>query len=277
MVNGTQQVAPMSRKINSPGECLVTGTGSAAEGLVIAFDGVSIASQDKTAPTTCSLAFSGTIDVTNQNGVAGIQCPKSDNSECPGNVYTIQGWQDVLRIIFADNSTSSGGALNKSTDCNSDLRHSLVNNWGKLKPQEQKDFVQLLRDLIQANYVNVQQGNVNYTVDYAGEAPNKDGTILDNTVIKAQRKGRPFSMKIDYVMIKKGTSFQCFDVVTDGVSLVDNYKSTFDKLMKDKGFAGLMTTMKNKLAQIQASPGAGSAAPPAAGSAAPKTGAPSKT
>ena len=61
--------------------------------------------------------------------------------------------------------------------------------------------------------------------------------------------------------------------ITDGVSLVDNYRQMFNKVIKDKGFAGLMTTMKAKITQIQNAPkggaAAGSAAPTAAGSAAP--------
>jgi hypothetical protein len=46
----------------------------------------------------------------------------------------------------------------------------------------------------------------------------------------------------------------------------------FNKLIKDKGFAGLMSTMKAKVTQIQ-SAGPATGAAPAAGSAA----APSKT
>jgi hypothetical protein len=135
MLGGTQQVSPMSRKVNAA-ECPVAPGNANYNGFVAAFDALSIAHDSATAPTSdaaCALTNSGTITIDpTLNGVTGLQCPKSDNSECPGNVYTIQGWQDVLRIIYADNSTSPGGVVNKSGDCNSDLRWSLVNNWGKL-------------------------------------------------------------------------------------------------------------------------------------------------
>jgi hypothetical protein len=46
------------------------------------------------------------------------------------------------------------------------------------------------------------------------------------------------------------------------VSLVDNYRQMFNKVIKDKGFTGLMTTMKAKITQIQnAKAATGSAAP----------------
>lgn len=137
---------------------------------------------------------------------------------------------------------------------------AMTNQWAKLKPAEQTDFLKILRELIEANYVNIQQANVNYTTDYTGETTNKDGNIVVNTKVKAQRKGRPVTLAIDYVLVKNGANHQIFDVVTDGIGLVDNYRQMFDKIMKDKGFSGLMDKMKAKLADIQkaapATPGA---------------------
>lgn len=163
-------------------------------------------------------------------------------------------------------------AVSTFLDINELGKQAMVNQWSKLKPAEQTDFLKVLRDLIQANYINAQHANVNYTVQYTGESTNAKGQIVVTTKIKAQRKGRPFTMSVDYVMIKSGSNYQAYDVITDGVSLVDNYKTMFDKVIKDKGFAGLMQTMKNKLQQIQstaAAPAGGAATPaaPAGGAA----------
>jgi phospholipid transport system substrate-binding protein len=132
---------------------------------------------------------------------------------------------------------------------------AMTNQWSKLKPNEQTDFLKVLRDLIEANYVNIQKANAEYTTEYTGESTNKDGNVVVNTKVSAQRKGRPFTMTIDYVLVKNGASLQIFDVVTDGVGLVENYRQMFDKLMRDKGFAGLMDKMKAKLAEIQKASG----------------------
>jgi ABC-type transporter MlaC component len=71
------------------------------------------------------------------------------------------------------------------------------------------------------------------------------------TKIKTTRRGRPFSIAIDYVLIKNGKTLQAFDVITDGVGLVANYRQMFNKVIRDKGFTGLMSRMKSKLEQIQ--------------------------
>lgn len=133
---------------------------------------------------------------------------------------------------------------------------AMKDQWSKLKPAEQTEFLRVLRELIEANYVNVQKANVQYAVEYAGESKDAAGNIVVNTKVKTQRKGRPLTIAIDYVLIKNGSGLQAFDVVTDGVSLVDNYRAMFNKLIRDKGFAGLMTTMKNKITQIQGAAGA---------------------
>jgi ABC-type transporter MlaC component len=132
---------------------------------------------------------------------------------------------------------------------------AMTNQWSKLKAGEQTDFLKVLRELIEANYVNIQKANAEYTTEYTGESTNAQGNVVVNTKVKAQRKGRPFTLSIDYVLVKHGANLQVFDVITDGVGLVTNYQQMFDKIMKDKGFSGLMDKMKAKLAEIQKGPG----------------------
>jgi phospholipid transport system substrate-binding protein len=128
---------------------------------------------------------------------------------------------------------------------------AMVNQWGKLKAAEQTEFLTVLRELIEANYVNIQKANAEYTTEYTGETTNATGNIVVNTKVKAQRKGRPFTLAIDYVLVKNGATLQVFDVITDGVGLVTNYQQMFDKVIKDKGFTGLIAKMKTKLEDIR--------------------------
>jgi hypothetical protein len=120
-------------------------------------------------------------------------------------------------------------------------------------------------ELIEANYIKGLRANVAYTVDYLGETTDKDGNITVQTRVNSQRKGRPFSISIDYVLARSGTGYRMFDMKTDGVGLVENYRTMFNKLIKDKGFAAVIKTMKNKAATINAStttPPATPATPP---------------
>jgi phospholipid transport system substrate-binding protein len=146
-------------------------------------------------------------------------------------------------------------------------KRALVDHWGKLKPAEQKEYLDVLRALIEDNYKRGAAANVNYTVKYTGESTTATGEIVVTTEVKAKRKGRPLTIAIDYVLVKETSGkLKAFDIKTDGVGLVENYRAQFNKIIEKDGIAGLIEKMKKKQAEGAA------AAEPAAGAAGAKTG-----
>jgi ABC-type transporter MlaC component len=127
-------------------------------------------------------------------------------------------------------------------------KRAMVDNWSKLTKAQQDEFQSLLRALIEDNYVRGLRANVAYQVEYSGESTDKDGNILVTTTVKAERKGRPFSIAIDYVLVKEGDKLRAFDIKTDGVGLVENYRTMFNKIIAKDGFDGLIAKMKKKQA-----------------------------
>jgi phospholipid transport system substrate-binding protein len=127
-------------------------------------------------------------------------------------------------------------------------KRALVDHWTKLTAAQQKEFLELLRGLIEDNYVKGLRANLEYKVVYKGETEQADGTRLVKTEIKTKRRGRPYTIKVDYVLQKSGTTWKCYDVVTDGVGLVENYRAQFDKIIGKDGFDGLLAKMKKKRA-----------------------------
>ncbi|MEO8698999.1 MAG: ABC transporter substrate-binding protein [Kofleriaceae bacterium] len=125
---------------------------------------------------------------------------------------------------------------------------AMSNSWSKLDKSQQAEFLKVLRQLIEANYINGLKANLSYTVTYLSEAAKPNGNIVVQTTINTHNKGRPVSLKIDYELAKAAGKLKAFDIVTEGVSLVDNYRSMFDKIIKDKGAAALIQKMKDKLA-----------------------------
>ena len=94
------------------------------------------------------------------------------------------------------------------------------------------------------------RSNLDYAVAYTGETQDAAGNTVVHTSIKTKAKGRPVEIKVDYVVVKQGDKLRAFDVVTDDVGLVDNYKSTFNKIMEKDGFSGLMAKIKKKQAEV---------------------------
>lgn len=140
-------------------------------------------------------------------------------------------------------------------------KRAMATNWDKLTAAQQKDFQDTLRALIEANYVQGQQANLKYTVSYDSETTDAAGNVTVGTTITAQKNNRPFSIKVAYVLKKDSAgALRCWDVSTDGVGLVANYKTMFDSLMTKGGFANLIGKMKKKQAAMAAAPGAGGGA-----------------
>jgi ABC-type transporter MlaC component len=125
-------------------------------------------------------------------------------------------------------------------------KRAMVDNWQKLSKAQQDQFLALLRALIEDQYVRGLRGNLEYQVEYTGETTDKDGNVIVTTNIKTKRKGRPYTIEVDYVLVKEGDKLRAWDVKTDGAGLVENYRTMFAKIMDKDGFDGLMAKMKKK-------------------------------
>ena len=125
-------------------------------------------------------------------------------------------------------------------------KRAMADQWGKLSAKQQTDFLNLLRELIEAQYIKGLRSNLDYAVKYADETTDKAGNIDVATTIETKRKGRPISIQIDYVLIKQGAAYKAWDIKTDGVGLVENYRTMFNKIIAKDGFDGLMAKMRDK-------------------------------
>jgi cysteine-rich repeat protein len=94
-----QQIAPQSRFLNSQ-ECNDFGTApQRGQGVTIGLDGIGVFGDGSEATTCNTIRYTGSLNVTERNGVAGVQCPN-----CSGTTYTFSDWRDVLRIVYTGQS-----------------------------------------------------------------------------------------------------------------------------------------------------------------------------
>ncbi len=125
-------------------------------------------------------------------------------------------------------------------------KRALADQWSKGTPAQQQEYLSTLRALIEDNYIKGLRSNLDYTVDYTGESL-EDGNVVVVTQINTKRHNRPYKIEVDYVLKKEGDKLKAWDVKTDGVGLVANYKEQFNKIVEKDGFAGLIAKMKKKL------------------------------
>jgi phospholipid transport system substrate-binding protein len=123
---------------------------------------------------------------------------------------------------------------------------SLAAHWDKLTPAQRTEFVTTLRELIERNYVKQLRTNLDYQVQYKGEET-EDAQATVTTVVKVKSAGKSTDAEIIYKMKKDPDGWHVWDVITDEVSLVKNYRTQFNKIITEQSYDALIKKMKSKL------------------------------
>ncbi|MGC4123028.1 MAG: ABC transporter substrate-binding protein [Myxococcales bacterium] len=124
---------------------------------------------------------------------------------------------------------------------------ALSAHWEKMTPKQRTDVVATLKEIIEKTYLSQLRGNLDYKIDYLGEEPAKDGNVKVKTAIKTEKNGRPTKILVDYTLRPEGSSWRVFDVITEEVSILSNYRNQFNRIIAKDGVDGLIAKMKAKL------------------------------
>jgi phospholipid transport system substrate-binding protein len=163
------------------------------------------------------------------------------------------GNTDVQKAANAPGATVEQLAtvVEKFVDFEELAKRALGKTWDTLTPAQRKDFADTMKGLLRASYAQKAIGQANADVKYGKETIKGDEAVV-NTTITVKKDQIPVDYKL-YKAPGKASAWRIFDVVTDEVSLVETYAGQFRKLIADKGFDGLLSTLKSKRAQLEKS------------------------
>jgi phospholipid transport system substrate-binding protein len=136
--------------------------------------------------------------------------------------------------------------LGEFLDYNRLTKLSLDKEWNKRSPREREQFVNLLRQLVERQYQRNMESTLQYKVKWVGTEPIETGVKVKSSARSVRKKRQP-PVAIDYSMSPTGDEWKVFDIFTDEVSLVQNYKRQFRRVIKDEGWSGLIGRMEKKL------------------------------
>ena len=129
-------------------------------------------------------------------------------------------------------------------------QRSLGQHWRTLTPQQQKEFVELFTDLLERSYINRIE---NYRGGRQGVRYTKEDISGDNaTVVTEIKSERGESATAEYRLLHKDNDWKVYDIIIEGVSLVNNYRTQFNNIIMKDSYAGLMKQMRQKLEQENA-------------------------
>jgi len=115
------------------------------------------------------------------------------------------------------------------------------------------EFEMLLGNLIRQNYLKRLRDADKGTVEYVGEDKRPRASKV-TTKIKFKKDGVDQVVEVAYVMRYEDGRWQVTDIITEGVSLVKNYKFEFGQIMRDEGIDGLIKRLQMKLDDLAKAP-----------------------
>jgi phospholipid transport system substrate-binding protein len=127
-------------------------------------------------------------------------------------------------------------------------KRSMATHWDTLKAPQREEFVTTFKQMLENNYVKNLKTNLEYQVQYKEEELAGDDATVP-TLIKVKTKGKSTDAEIVYKLHKVGADgkWMVWDIITDEVSLLRNYKNQFHRIITEQGYDKLLEKMKSKL------------------------------
>ncbi len=121
-------------------------------------------------------------------------------------------------------------------------KRSLGPHWQRRTPGEQQEFVKVFTDLLEQSYVDRIESYNGERVVYSNEVQEKGYGEVDTKVVT--RKGEEFSVNYRLHLVDGG--WKVYDIVIENISLVNNYRSQFNRTITTASYEELIRRMKEK-------------------------------
>jgi phospholipid transport system substrate-binding protein len=129
-------------------------------------------------------------------------------------------------------------------------RRALAVHWRPRSPQERQEFVQLFRDLVESTYMNrlEQASKEKQDIFYTGERVEDSRAVVSTKVLTTRRTEVPF----EYRLMKEAGGWKIYDVLIEGVSLINNYRSQFNDIIRSSSYENLVQKMRSRDGSVAA-------------------------
>ena len=126
-------------------------------------------------------------------------------------------------------------------------RRSLGAQWNQLSDKEKQEFVDLFRTLLTNTYADRLETYSGEGVQYLNERTEKEYAEVRTKVLSGKTE-----IPMDYRLMNKSNDWHVYDVVVDGVSLVNNYRGQFSKILHTSSYSDLVDQLRKKSEKIKA-------------------------
>lgn len=121
-------------------------------------------------------------------------------------------------------------------------KRSLGPQWQRLSPKQRQEFVAVFTDLLEEAYVDQIESYQGEKVVFVREAQEKGFAEVESKVVTP--KGEEFVMH--YKLHPADKEWKVYDIVVENISLVNNYRSQFNRVLARSSYEELLRRIKNK-------------------------------
>jgi phospholipid transport system substrate-binding protein len=140
-----------------------------------------------------------------------------------------------------ERSAAVNTAVDEIFDFGETAKRSLGQHWAQRTPAEREEFVRLFTELLQRTYISkVDQYNSEMT--FQDDAVDGNQAVVRTTLVL----GKGGEMALDYRMHRPRDRWQVYDISIDGISLVANYRSQFNKIVRTDSYEALVARLRSR-------------------------------
>jgi len=121
-------------------------------------------------------------------------------------------------------------------------KRSLGANWQRRNAEEQREFVKVFTDLLENAYADSIQSYDGEKVLFRNEKQDKEYAELNTKIVT--KKGEEFA--VNYKLHQASGDWKVYDVVIENISIVNNFRSQFSRVIAKSSYEELLRTMKEK-------------------------------
>lgn len=123
-------------------------------------------------------------------------------------------------------------------------RRTLAQHWNTRSRQEQEEFVGLFTDLLERSYLTTISYRLT-AITFQGESVNGSSAQVRGRLLT----DRQVEIPIEYRLLESRGRWAVYDVVVEGVSLIANYRSQFNSIIRTSSFPQLMERLRDREAR----------------------------
>jgi phospholipid transport system substrate-binding protein len=127
-------------------------------------------------------------------------------------------------------------------------KRSLGSNWQKINnDDDRRQFIELFTELLEKSYADQIESYNGEKIVYGRENVSQDQADVNTKIVT--KKGEEIA--INYKLRADGGDWKVYDVVIEDISIVNNFRSQFNRILANASFAELLKRLQSKSVEIK--------------------------